>query len=46
MTLGFGQKVGQVVQMAYTVKDIHAAVAWWLPPSGAAKIQSGPLVEP
>ncbi len=30
MTLGFGQKVGQVVQMAYTVKDIRADIDWWL----------------
>jgi Glyoxalase/Bleomycin resistance protein/Dioxygenase superfamily len=28
-TLGFGQSVGQIIQMAYVVKDIHAAMAWW-----------------
>lgn len=29
-TLGFGQKVGQVIQMAYVVEDIHAAIDWWI----------------
>jgi Glyoxalase/Bleomycin resistance protein/Dioxygenase superfamily len=28
--LGFGQNVDQVVQMAYAVKDIRAAMAWWI----------------
>ncbi len=29
-TLGFGQKVGQIVQTAYVVQDVHAAIEWWL----------------
>jgi hypothetical protein len=29
-TLGFGQNTGQVVQMAYTVKDIRASMNWWV----------------
>jgi len=29
-TLGFGQNVGQIVQTAYVVKDIKAAIDWWL----------------
>ena len=29
-TLGFGQKLGQVIQMAYVVKDIRASIAWWV----------------
>jgi hypothetical protein len=29
-TLGFGQKVGQIMQMAYVVEDIHVAIAWWM----------------
>ena len=29
-TLGFGQNVGQVVQIAYTVQDIRAAIDWWV----------------
>jgi hypothetical protein len=29
-TLGFGQRVGQIVQMAYVVKDIRAAIDWWV----------------
>ena len=26
---GFGQKIGQIIQMAYVVEDIHAAIDWW-----------------
>jgi len=29
-TLGFGQTTGQVVQMAYVVKDIRASMEWWI----------------
>lgn len=29
-TLGFGQNTGQIVQMAYVVEDIRAAMNWWL----------------
>ena len=29
-TLGFGQDVGQVVQTAYVVKDVKAAMDWWI----------------
>ena len=29
-TLGFGQDVGQIVQTAYVVKDIRAAMDWWI----------------
>jgi hypothetical protein len=29
-TLGFGQKTGQIVQMAYVVKDIRASMDWWV----------------
>jgi Glyoxalase/Bleomycin resistance protein/Dioxygenase superfamily len=28
--LGFGQKIGEIMQMAYIVEDIHAAIAWWV----------------
>ncbi len=28
--LGFGQKIGQVVQMAYVVEDIRASIDWWV----------------
>ena len=28
--LGFGQGVGQIIQMAYVVEDIDAAIKWWL----------------
>ncbi len=28
--LGFGQPVGQIVQMAYVVEDIQAAIDWWV----------------
>lgn len=28
--LGFGQSTGQIVQMAYVVEDIRAAMNWWL----------------
>jgi hypothetical protein len=27
--LGFGQQAGQIVQMAYVVQDIRAAMQWW-----------------
>jgi hypothetical protein len=29
-TLGFGQRVGQIVQTAYVVEDIHASIKWWV----------------
>jgi hypothetical protein len=29
-TLGFGQRTGQIVQMAYVVKDIRASIDWWI----------------
>ncbi|WP_353228236.1 VOC family protein [Novosphingobium sp.] len=29
-TLGFGQKLGQIMQMAYVVEDIRASMAWWM----------------
>jgi hypothetical protein len=29
-TLGFGQKVGQIIQMAYVVEDIRASMDWWM----------------
>jgi len=28
--LGFGQATGQICQMAYVVKDIRAAMDWWI----------------
>lgn len=28
--LGFGQSTGQIVQMAYVVEDIRAAIDWWI----------------
>ena len=28
--LGFGQRVGQIIQMAYVVEDIHAAMDYWI----------------
>jgi len=28
--LGFGQKVGQIIQMAYVVEDIEASIDWWM----------------
>jgi Glyoxalase/Bleomycin resistance protein/Dioxygenase superfamily len=28
--LGFGQNVGQVIQMAYVVEDIRASIDWWI----------------
>jgi hypothetical protein len=28
-TFGFGGKTGQIIQMAYVVEDIHAAIDWW-----------------
>ncbi len=30
MTFGFGQKSGQIVQTAYTVKTMRAAIDWWV----------------
>jgi hypothetical protein len=29
-TFGFGQQTGQIMQMAYVVQDIRAAMNWWL----------------
>jgi len=29
-TLGFGQKIGQIMQMAYVVEDMETAIQWWL----------------
>jgi hypothetical protein len=29
-TLGFGQKTGQIVQTAYVVPDMRAAIDWWI----------------
>jgi hypothetical protein len=29
-TLGFGQRTGQIVQMAYVVQDIRASMDWWI----------------
>jgi hypothetical protein len=29
-TFGFGQKTNQIMQMAYVVEDISAAINWWL----------------
>src|SRR5688572_17237526 len=29
-TFGFGQKAGQIVQMAYVVQDIRAGMDWWM----------------
>ncbi len=29
-SLGFGQKIGQIIQMAYVVEDIHTAIDWWV----------------
>lgn len=28
--LGFGQKIGQIIQMAYVVEDMEAAIDWWI----------------
>lgn len=28
--LGFGQRVGQVIQTAYVVEDIRASIDWWI----------------
>lgn len=28
--LGFGQKTGQIIQMAYVVEDIRASIDWWI----------------
>jgi Glyoxalase/Bleomycin resistance protein/Dioxygenase superfamily len=28
--LGFGQSVGQIMQMAYVVEDIRASIDWWI----------------
>ncbi|MFM2100578.1 MAG: hypothetical protein RLZZ366_2117 [Pseudomonadota bacterium] len=33
--LGFGQAVGQIVQMAYVVEDIRASIDWWITPGRA-----------
>jgi Glyoxalase/Bleomycin resistance protein/Dioxygenase superfamily len=33
-TLGFGQKLGQIVQMAYVVEDIRASIDWWIEDAG------------
>ena len=29
-TFGFGQRVGQIVQMAFVVEDMDAAISWWV----------------
>ncbi len=29
-TLGFGQKIGQIIQMAYVVENIEEAIDWWV----------------
>jgi hypothetical protein len=29
-TFGFGQSMGQIIQTAYVVEDIHAAINWWV----------------
>lgn len=29
-TFGFGQQTGNIIQMAYVVEDIRAAMNWWL----------------
>lgn len=29
-TFGFGQRVGQVMQMAYVVEDIRKSIDWWI----------------
>jgi Glyoxalase/Bleomycin resistance protein/Dioxygenase superfamily len=29
-TFGFGQSMGQIIQMAYVVENIHAAIDWWV----------------
>jgi hypothetical protein len=28
--LGFGQKIGHIIQMAYVVEDIRASIDWWV----------------
>jgi hypothetical protein len=28
--LGFGQRIGEIVQTAYVVRDIRAAIDWWV----------------
>lgn len=28
--LGFGQQIGQVIQMAYVVEDMRASIDWWV----------------
>jgi hypothetical protein len=28
--LGFGQSIGQIIQTAYIVEDIHASIDWWI----------------
>lgn len=34
---GFGQDIGRIIQTAYVVKDIHAAIDWWV-----TSAQTGP----
>jgi catechol 2,3-dioxygenase-like lactoylglutathione lyase family enzyme len=29
-TFGFGQRTGQIMQMAYIVEDIQASIRWWI----------------
>jgi catechol 2,3-dioxygenase-like lactoylglutathione lyase family enzyme len=29
-TFGFGQDVGKIIQTAYVVEDMHAAIDWWV----------------
>jgi hypothetical protein len=28
-SLGFGQQIGQIIQMAYVVEDMEASIDWW-----------------
>lgn len=35
--MGFGQEVGRLIQTAYVVKDIRAAIDWWV-----TSAQTGP----
>jgi hypothetical protein len=35
MTFGFGQRAGQIVQMAYVVRDMRPAIDWWIKDGGA-----------
>jgi hypothetical protein len=41
-TFGFGQQPGQIVQMACVVRDIRAAIAWWV---GACRVGPWFLIE-